>query len=280
VLGAALIGVGAVYLGVGIPALPHTLVGVALGLLLVFRTNASYSRYAEARTMLGQLVWASRDLARQLGAYLPGEGEPAPARADIGRYIGAFFRLLTQNLRREEELHELKDRLKDTELAELGELSRGRELALGNRISDRLAWLNREGWVSDELLRSMDGNVTAMVQAVTGCERIANTPVPFAYAQHTKVFLLLFCFTLPFVMVESLQVWTPVATAVLAFAMFGIDEIGVEIDEPFGRDANDLPMEALGDTVDDAVRRALLQSDVVLAPPGEPVDELFVAMAE
>jgi putative membrane protein len=189
-------------------------------------------------------------------------------------------RLLVQNLRREDELGELKGRLTDIELAELGELPRGRELALANHISSRLAAMHSEGIIGDEVLRMMDANVTAMVQSVTGCERISRTPVPFAYAQHTKIFLMVFCYTLPFVLVDSLHWWTPVAVAVLAFAMFGIDEIGVEIEDPFVRDPNDLPMDTLGDTVDDAVRRALLQSEVLLRAPGESVDELFVATAE
>jgi putative membrane protein len=95
----------------------------------------------------------------------------------------------------------------------------------------------------------MDANVTAFVDYWGGAERIMKTPIPFAYAQHIKGFLTLFCFTAPFALVESLGWLTPVMAAVVAYGMFGIDEIGVEIEDPFGYDPNDLPLDAMGNTI-------------------------------
>ena len=75
------------------------------------------------------------------------------------------------------------------------------------------------------------------------------TPIPFAYAHHIKAFLFIFCLTVPFAMVEAMAWYTPLAAVVLAFALLGIDEIGVEIEDPFGDDPNDLPLDRIGATI-------------------------------
>jgi putative membrane protein len=74
-------------------------------------------------------------------------------------------------------------------------------------------------------------------------------PLPFAYAHHIKAFLVVFAATAPFALVDTMEWATPAASAILAFALFGIDEIAVEIEDPFGYDANDLPLDAVGDTI-------------------------------
>lgn len=273
------IGAMAVYADLAFSPLPHAIAGVALALLLVARVHASHARWTEARASLGRLVAACRDLARQLAAYPAEDGESTKVRGEIGRYVGAYYRLLVQGLRREDELGELQRRLSEMERAELGELSRGRELAILTWISARLARLHREGAIGGEMVRAMDANVTAMVQEQSSCERLARTPLPLPWAQHATVCLVVFCWTLPFAMVDVVHGWTPLAAALVAFVIVGIDQIAVELEAPFARGPAELPLDELGDIVDDAMRRALLHSDVVLQPPGEEMDELFVAMA-
>ena len=100
----------------------------------------------------------------------------------------------------------------------------------------------------------MDGNLSLFNDYVGGCERIAKTPLPLAYAQHTKLLVTLFCLTAPFALSDSLGWLTPVGAGVLAFALFGVDEIGVEIEDPFGHDPNDLPLEAVAATIEGDTR--------------------------
>jgi putative membrane protein len=247
-----------------IPPVAHTLIGAALGLLLVFRTNASYGRYVEARELLGRIVNASRDLARQVITYVGDHPERAALRADVLRWLGAFYRLLVQNVRDERELGDLGDRLTAAERAQLEPL-RHRPSVVASWISARLYAAHRAGALETEPLRAMDANLTVLIAALGGCERIRRTPVPFAYAQHIKLFMVLFCYTVPFALVDALGVYTAVASGALSFALFGIDEIGVEIEDPFGTDPNDLPMERIGDTVE-ASTREIMQA-------GAPVSE-------
>src|SRR5581483_1116645 len=116
-------------------------------------------------------------------------------------------------------------------------------------ISARLASCARAGRISQQVLCAMDANLTAFSDNWGGAERIMKTPIPFAYANHIKIFLILFTASAPFAIVDSMRWATPVAAALLAFALFGIDEIAVEIEEPFGSDANDLPLDAVGETI-------------------------------
>jgi len=238
------------------PPLAHTLIGVALGLLLVFRTNASYGRYIEARELVGRITNSSRDLARQIATYVAPHGEHATMCQDCGRHIGAFYRLVVQSLRDERDLTGLQDRLLPHERMGLEPVV-WRPLVVMTWLSAKLRALVDAGHLTEERLRAMDNNLNTLVSAFGGCDRIRRTPVPFAYAQHIKIFVLLFCYTVPFAMADTLLGYTPFATAVLAFALFGIDEIGVEIEDPFGRDPNDLPLDRIGDAIDTSTREIL-----------------------
>ena len=271
----AAIGAGAAWLAqeraFKIPPIAHTLVGVALGLLLVFRTNTSYDRYWEGRRLLGGLTNRCRDLARQVAAFFPGEDADSQAdRAELGRHIVAMYGLIRQHLRRERDLADLGDLLTPAERTALEPLACRPTLAV-TWITRRLDAAARAGRLDAVRLHLMDVNVTSFVDNWGGAERIMKTPIPFAYAQHIKSFLVLFVFTAPFAMADSMRWYTPLAAAVLAFAMFGIDEIGVEIEDPFGYDPNDLPLDRIGDTIAGDVRAIL--------PPGAPQAQAHSASA-
>jgi len=123
--------------------------------------------------------------------------------------------------------------------------SSARPQAILTELTRTIDTLRRDAGLSDAQQLAMDQNLTVMTDALAGCERIMRTPVPFAYAQHIKVFVVLFCFTAPFTMAEAMGWYTPLAATLLCLALFGIDEIGVEIEDPFGRDPNDLPLDAM-----------------------------------
>jgi putative membrane protein len=237
-----------------IPPIAHTMIGVALGLLLVFRTNASYDRYWEGRRLPGAMVIRVRDLTRQAVAYLPGPAH-AQLRARLRALGCAYFRLSAMSLRGETDLGKVallsaEDR---TRLAGIA----ARPQAVSAWMTVELAKAAGQGQLSEQRLFAMDQNLLGLTDALAGCERILRTPVPFAYAQHIKVFVVLFCFTAPFAMADSMSWGTPVAAALLAFALFGIDEIGVEIEDPFGYDPNDLPIEQMADGLERATEAVL-----------------------
>lgn len=238
---------------VAIAASVHTLVGVALGLLLVFRTNASYDRFWEGRRLIGQIVNNARDLARQCACYL--DHSSPELRAAQGDLVIALYATIRRHLRGERAWPELAGRLTPAQLAALATV-RTPPILVGRWLGDTFAAEAAAGRLSEHRLAMLDAAVSDMIDFLGGCERILRTPVPFAYAHHIKGFLTVFCFTVPLALLPSMGWYTGLASAVVAYAMFGIDEIGVEIEDPFGYDANDLPLDAIGDGVIQDVEQA------------------------
>lgn len=237
--------------GLKIPPIAHTLVGVALGLLLVFRTNASYDRYWEGRKLLGSMVNRTRDVSRQIAAFTKDADEPE-TRAHIlavRRYLVLFYRLAMQGLRSEKNLDAVAALLGPGDREALEPVNARAYVAL-TMLTRHVKALHAAGKLTDANVITIDGGITTLIDSLGGCERIVKTPVPFAYAQHIKVFVILFTLTIPFAVVDMLKWGTPIASAILGFALFGIDEIGVEIEDPFGYDENDLPVERIGDVID------------------------------
>ena len=234
-----------------IPAAAHTLVGIALGLLLVFRTNASYDRFWEGRRLIGAIVNNARDLARQARSYIG----PPEVRARMGKLIIAWYVVIRRYLRNEREFGELADLLTEEERAAV-EATRNPPVLLARMLSDVLAAEARAGRLSEQRVQIMDLAISDIVDFYGGAERIMKTPVPFAYAHHIKGFLTLFCFTVPLALLGTMGWYTVPAAAIVGYAMFGIDEIGVEIEDPFGYDPNDLPLDTIGETLATDVSQA------------------------
>lgn len=224
----------------------HTVVGVALGLLLVFRTNASYERFWEGRIQVGEMVNNCRDLARKSAAYLA--DSPVETRENIGRYIIAMFATIRRSLRRERDTTELAALL-TLEEREVLEDSSAPPLIVARWLSNQFHAENKAGRLSDTKLRVFDPNITELIRLWGGAERILKTPIPFAYAHHIKGFLLIFVISSPFALLDSMGWYTPLGVAIIAYGLFGIDEIGIEIEEPFGYHANDLPMDGIGEVI-------------------------------
>ena len=104
--------------------------------------------------------------------------------------------------------------------------------------------------ISDYVMTALDQNVQALIDYIGGCERIHKTPLPFAYMVHVRRRLVLYCIALPFALVSDFGWETIPVSTVVAYVFFGIEEIGVEIEDPFGLDDNDLPLESICQTID------------------------------
>jgi putative membrane protein len=226
---------------VDIPATVHTLVGTALGLLLVFRTNSSYDRFWEGRQLWGNLVNETRNLGRGAAVHLRGDPE---LMDHVIRWTGAFPYAVKNALRGTEGLGPITDELPRAE-REWVIRSEHPALSIATRISSRLVKARDKGLISDIILAALDQNVQLLVDYMGGCERINSTPLPFAYMVHLRRLLILYCFTLPFALVESFGWLSVLDTLGVAYTFFGIEEIGVEIENPFGHDLNDLALEEL-----------------------------------
>jgi putative membrane protein len=229
-----------------IPPTVHSLVGVALGLLLVFRTNSSYDRFWEGRRMWGAIVNESRNLARAARVFL--KDDPALLGAVV-HWTVAFAYAAMHGLRGRSDLGPVGALLPPREVeAAVG--AQHTPLAVATRISRTLNEARARGLISDYIQVALDQNVQLLIDYLGACERICKTPLPFAYVVHLRRALILYGFTLPFALVQDFGWGTILATLLVAYVFFGIEEIGVEIEDPFGQDDNDLPLERICATIE------------------------------
>ncbi|GAX83185.1 hypothetical protein CEUSTIGMA_g10611.t1 [Chlamydomonas eustigma] len=208
---------------------------VALSLLLVFRTNVSYGRWDEARKMKGLLVNRSRDLMRQACAMLP--AEDIETKAMMAKWTAAFCRVLRIHFQPEVSLEdEMKGLLSPEELQWLQE-SKHRPCSVIHVLSQIIY----DSQISAICQAQMCNNLTAFEDVLGGCERLLRAPIPVSYTRHTARFLFTWLTLLPFALYNSCGVWTLPVVAGVSAVLCGIEEIGVQIEEPFGI----LPLEAI-----------------------------------
>lgn len=229
----------------GISVVIHTLVGLALGLLLVFRTNASYDRYWEGRRLWGGIVNETRNLARSASVHL----KDAPDLLwELTLWVGAFPWATMASLRGELKLGPGFESFSE-EQRQAARESQHLTLHVAQRITDCLHRARERGLLTDIIFVALDQNVQLLVGYLGGCERIRKTPLPFAYVVHLRRVLVIYCITLPFALVETYGWFTVLDVLLVSYTYFGIEEIGVEIEGPFGYDENDLPMEEIAETI-------------------------------
>jgi len=240
---------------------PFALIGLAMSIFLGFRNNASYDRYWEARKLWGRLINASRTWTRQIGSLVEGD---ALRRSLIERQI-AYAHALRLHLRAEPDDGPLASILGD-EAAEVATF-RNRPARIAQTTGEKLRSAWKDGALSEFHLPVLEGTLTELLALQGGCERIKATPVPWTYVVLTHRIVAVYCFSLPFGLVETTGNATGLVVALIAFAFYGLDAIGEEIEEPFGHDPNDLPLSALCNTIEIDLRQALGdEPPPVLAP--------------
>ena len=221
--------------------LGHSLLGVALGLLIVFRTNTSYDRCWEGRKLWAGVICAARNLIRGAAVYGNEAGE-------LVCLVVAYSHALKQQLRGSRELRQVELLVRPEVFRQVSAAGNPPSVLayyLSAWIRDRM----QEGAIDASTARALESFVCAMADSAGGCERIASTPIPYAYAVHIKQMLALYLATLPFVLVPKMGLVAVFAVASITFGLVGIEEAGVEIENPFGSEANDLPLEEFCGTI-------------------------------
>ena len=232
-------------LGIKFTLAPFSILGVAIAIFLGFRNNACYSRYVEARHLWGQLMIASRSLLREVKTTLPDD-------AELGQFVRlqiAFAHCLRMTLRRNPQAEPLAKYLseKDLQTVFAAQSPANRILLL---MGEWLAVRRRDGQLSDILFHSLNNRLNDMSAVLAGCERIANTPVPFAYTLILHRTVYLFCIMLPFALVVDLHYMTPFISVLISYTFISLDTLAEELEDPFGTENNDLPLDAICNAIE------------------------------
>ncbi len=222
---------------------------IALSLLLVFRTNTAHERFWEGRKLWGSMVNTVRNLARGIWVVIE-ENEPhdrADKEATL-RLVVAFAVAMKLHLRRDPVSPELEPLMPIFTYHKLQEVDHP-PLEIAFAIADYLQFQHDRQHVNIFQLAALQKLLDDMVDILGGCERILKTPLPLFYTITLKTLLATYFLLIPWSLVNGLTWWTGPILAFISFILLGIDEIGAEIEEPFGHDPNDLPLDFICNTM-------------------------------
>lgn len=221
----------------------HTLLGFAISMLLVFRTNTAYDRWWEGRKLWGSLVNNSRNLAMKLETMLPAEDKSN--RAFFRKSIPAFAFALHHHLHKEQTRLELFEDEENRHLFKAIDWEKHVPNQVALLIHRQVQQLYRDGVFSAEQLIFLNAEVQSFTDICGACERIKNTPIPFSYSVFIKKFIFFYVMTLPFGFVFQLGFYAIPVTAFVFYVLASLELIAEEIEDPFGGDDNDVPTETL-----------------------------------
>lgn len=219
----------------------NVIYNLVLGLLIVFRTNTSYDRFWDGRKAWGALVVNTRNLAQEMQVAIAGSIDSSEKQAMI-RLLSAFAIATKHHLRNEEMSDELKSLITSTQIEQL-ETSTHRPLVIIFWLRQYLQKQLALARIADSQLIAANAMLSHLVEGITSCERIITTPIPIAYRIFLRRLILVYCIGLPFRMVPELVWWSVPIMAIVSFLLLGVEEVGRELENPFGFTANDLPLD-------------------------------------
>lgn len=224
----------------------HSILGFILSLLLVFRTNTAYDRWWEGRKQWGALVNNCRSLALKIHTLVP---HSEPKTRDFMRLaISDFPFILKEHLRS----GVIAEELREPDLREVAEIQ-GKGIHLPNRsvreMYSVLKPLVDRQVISGEEWLILDKQLVALIDILGACERILKTPIPFTYNIFLKKFIFFYIVTLPIAFISYFHYWAVPISMFVFYVLVSLEVIAEEIENPFGRDPNDLPLDRLADTI-------------------------------
>jgi putative membrane protein len=243
---------------------PYEVAGAVLGLLLVFRTNAGYDRWYEGRKLMGQLVNHSRNLA--VTALVHGPADPA-WRETVIHWIAAYAHVSRAALRGQRVPGQVRFLLGD---AWADEVDRAEHMPsfVALRIGELLRHacdhmgMDRQGFLEADRERMV------LVESEGACERIRATPVPKSYSVNIRRLVFLYLFAVPFALVDRVGWLTPLITMLIAYPVLAVDQLGVELQQPFAiKSLDHLPLEQLTDMIERNVLGLLRASQHTVTGP-------------
>jgi putative membrane protein len=215
----------------------HTLLGFAISMLLVFRTNTAYDRWWEGRRQWGALVNSSRNLAIKLAGMLDKDDS---TRQLFAQLIPGFAFALKMHLQAEETAWIL-DEKKHPEIPNFDRNGHLPNQIAANMMA-RLQVLYRQQKITGDQLIFLQPEASSFLDVCGACERIKNTPIPYSYSEFIKKFIVLYVITLPIGLVFSLGYYVIPVVVFIFYVLGSLELIAEEIEDPFGKDSNDLPM--------------------------------------
>lgn len=221
----------------------HTLLGFAISMLLVFRTNTAYDRWWEGRRLWGALMNCSVNLSIKLKSFIPA------GRVDDVLFFKEYIPLYSHVLMNHLSHHKIPDEDHFMNEDELLDTVTHKPHYVAQKMIHRANMMYKEGVLSGDQLIVINEELKAFSDICGACERIKNTPIPFSYSVFIKKFIFIYVGTLPFGFAFSLGLFTIPVTTFIFYVLASLELIAEEIEDPFGGDNNDLPMRQISTNI-------------------------------
>jgi putative membrane protein len=216
----------------------HSLLGFVLGLLLVFRTNTAYDRWWEGRKVLGALVNTSRNLALKLNTFIPKEKKQL--KKTYAELISNYSFSMKNHLRDKVILEEIAfNNLLTKE--EYNSIDHKPNL-IAKKLFIETKNLYDEKHLSGNIYITIDDQIKQLTDIVGKCERIKKTPIPYSYNIFIKKFIFIYTITLPLGLATTFFYWSIPISIFTLYILASLELLAEEIENPFGEDSNDLPL--------------------------------------
>ncbi len=233
----------------------HSLLGFAISMLLVFRTNTAYDRWWEGRKLWGSLVNASRNLAIKITVILA--PDEIKLRKQLGRAIGGFALALHHHLRKEKIRIELFEHEDEEDTFSPIDHEKHVPIQMAGFIVKILDQQYKAKKITGDQYINLNTEVNAFMDICGACERIKNTPIPFSYSVFIKKFIFFYVMSLPFGFGYSLGYYTVPVVVFIFYVLASLELIAEEIEDPFSGDENDLPTLRLSESIQNNVLEIL-----------------------
>ena len=217
----------------------YSLVGFVLSLLLVFRTNTGYDRWWEGRKKWGEMVNNTRNLAIKIAT---SEAFSNDDKVYFSRMIPNLVYAMKEHLREGVKIEELN--INEDERKTL-ETKEHKVNYITQLLYKRVAKAKNENKLTNEEYIVIDINLKSFADINGACERIKNTPIPYSYSLFLKKFIFIYVTTMPLAFVASFEYWSVLITTFVFYVLVSMEILAEEIEDPFGKDDNDLPTDDL-----------------------------------
>lgn len=252
-------------------AAPFTLIGVALAIFLGFYNNASYDRFWEGRKLWGALLNDTRSLCRQ-AITLSGYSEGSPEINNFVHVLIALVHALKHQLRHTDPEQDFQRLLNDDLQQNMKDVY-FKPIILMQELAQWIQRAKEKNELDAATVLAFDYNLNNISNIIGGCERIASTPIPFTYKVLLHRTVYMYCFLLPFGLVDSIGWMTPLIVVFISYTFMAFDAIVNEIEEPFGAEPNDLALNTMSTMIENTLREMAGEKiDVKNANQGFMVD--------
>jgi putative membrane protein len=219
-----------------------------VGLLISFRTKIAYDRWWEGRMLWGSLINHSRNFALKIREY----AKPEPGERElVSRLLTGFAFALK---------HHLRGSLQLTDIRGFERATATPQHAPAYLAQQLFGWLHT--WRTNERIdghmhQLLDSHCSSLMDICGACERVRNTPLPMSYLSLLRHGLVLGFLLAPWAVVPALGWWSLLVQSIVIYFLFGIELTAEAVEQPFGSDGDDLPLESYCETIRASVEEIL-----------------------